>query len=71
VKLTSGSQPSAAPRKRKGKGGDGLTREAGWAAWAKKSRGAFVFFSFFKLLFKPFSNSNSIQTFSNFSQEFL
>jgi hypothetical protein len=30
----------------------------------------FFFFSFSKLLFKPFFNSNSIQTFSNFSQGF-
>jgi hypothetical protein len=36
-KLTSGSQPSAAQRKRKGEGEDGLTREAGWAAWAERA----------------------------------
>jgi hypothetical protein len=39
--------------KRKGEGEGGLTREAGWAAWAEKSRGALCFFSFFfKLLFQ-------------------
>jgi hypothetical protein len=36
----------------------------------KGSRCGFCFFSFFKLHFKSFFISNSIQTFSNFSQEF-
>jgi hypothetical protein len=61
-------------RKRKGEGKGGLTREAGWAAWAEKSRGALCFFSFsfpFSIyIFKSSFNSNSNQTFSNFSQEF-
>jgi hypothetical protein len=49
--------------KRKGEGGSGLTREAGWAAWAEKSRGAF--FCFF--LFSFFSNffSNHFQLYFN------
>jgi hypothetical protein len=38
--------------KRKGEGEDGLTREAGWAVWAEKSRVGFVFFLFFKRLFQ-------------------
>jgi hypothetical protein len=43
-----------------------------WAAWAKRVAGAgFVFFLFFSnFIFKSFFNSNSNQTFSNFSQEF-
>jgi hypothetical protein len=71
VKLTGGSQPSVAQRKRKGKGGDGLTREAGWAASAERVAGALLFFfSFSNFIFKSFFNSNSNQTFANFSQEF-
>jgi hypothetical protein len=58
--------------KEKGEGEGGPAREAGWAAWAEKEPGCFLFFLFFfsNFIFKSFFISNSIQTFSNFSQEF-
>jgi hypothetical protein len=42
--------------KRKGEGGSGLTREASWAAWAEKSRGAFFVFFLFSFFSNFFSN---------------
>jgi hypothetical protein len=61
---------SAAGKKKR----EGGKRWAGagmsWAAWAERSRAGFVFFLFPNFFFKPFFNSKSIQTFSNFSQEF-
>jgi hypothetical protein len=61
-------------RKRKGEGESGLSREAGWAAWAKKSRGAFVFFLFF-FFQTPFPNHfstlNQIKLFQTFLKNFI
>jgi hypothetical protein len=56
--------------KEKRRGGSGLTREA---AWAEKSRGAFVFFSFLfsKLLFKPFSTLIQFKPFQTFLKNFI
>jgi hypothetical protein len=64
--------------KEKGEGKGGPVREAGWwaawAAWAERGRCGFSLpffsFSFSNFIFKSFFISNSIQTFSNFSQEF-
>jgi hypothetical protein len=58
--------------KEKGEGEGGLAREVGWAAWAEKEPVRFCFFSFpfSNFIFKSFFFSNSIQTFSNFSQKF-
>jgi hypothetical protein len=61
--------------KRKGEGEGGLTREAGWAAWAEKSRGAlcfFFFFFFFKLLFQTiFSTLIQFKPFQTFLKNFI
>jgi hypothetical protein len=67
-KLTSGSQPSAAQKKKKRGGGRWADAGGRLGRLGQKEPGRFCFF--FKLLFKPFFNSKSIQTFSNFSQEF-
>jgi hypothetical protein len=73
-RLTGGSRLSAPRVKEKEKGeSGGPARRLGWAAWAERSqRWFFVFFSFpfSNFIFKSFFNSNSNQTFSNFSQEF-
>jgi hypothetical protein len=50
----------------------GLRGKVGWAAWAERGLGRFVFFSFSfsNFIFKSFFNSNSNQTFANLSQIF-
>jgi hypothetical protein len=62
---------AAVKKKKKGESG-GPAGELGWAAWAEKSRArfCFFFFFFFKPHFQILFNSNSNQTFANFSQEF-
>jgi hypothetical protein len=60
--------------KRKGEGEGGLTREAGWAAWAEKSRGAFCFFSFLffsNFIFKSFSTLIQFKPFQTFLKNFI
>jgi hypothetical protein len=63
---------AAVKRKREGESG-GPARGVGLGRLGRKGgRGAFVFFSFSfsNFIFKSFFNSNSNQTFANFSQEF-
>jgi hypothetical protein len=57
-------------KRKKEEGEGGPAREVGWAAWAEKEPARFCFFPFSNFIFKSFFISNSIQTFSNFSQEF-
>jgi hypothetical protein len=63
---------SAAGKKKREGGSGGLARGVGLGRLGRKEPGWFCFFSFLfpNFFFKPFFNSNSIQTFSNFSQEF-
>jgi hypothetical protein len=69
-RLTGGPRLSAPRGKRKRREGEGgLARELGWAAWAEREP-VRVFFPFSNFIFKSFFISNSIQTFSNFSQKF-
>jgi hypothetical protein len=49
----------------------GPAGELGWAAWAERVAGALLFFFFSNFIFKSFFNSNSNQTFANFSQKFF
>jgi hypothetical protein len=74
VKLTGGSQLSAAQKKKK-RGGERWADAGGrLGRLGRKEPGRALFFSFsfpFSIfIFKSSFNSNSNQTFSNFSQEF-
>jgi hypothetical protein len=70
-RLTGGARSSAPRGKRKEKGGAVGWRGGGLGRLGRKEPARFLFFLFFfKLHFQFIFNSNSIQTFSNFSQEF-
>jgi hypothetical protein len=61
-------------KKKKREGGNGLTREAGWAAWAKRA-GALAFVFFLLFFQTPFSNHfstlNQIKLFQTFLKNFI
>jgi hypothetical protein len=72
-RLTGGPRLSASRwKKKKGRGKVGRRGRQAGPLGPKRSRGCFLFFSFpfSNFIFKPNFISNSIQTFSNFSQEF-
>jgi hypothetical protein len=66
--------PVGAAVKKKGEGEEAVGRRGklGWAAWAERVGCwfCFFFFSFSNFIFKSIFNSNSNQTFANFSQIF-
>jgi hypothetical protein len=69
-RLTGGAQASAAQGKRKRRGGRWAGAGGRLGRLGRKGAGADFFFFFFNFIFKSFFISNSIQTFSNFSQDF-
>jgi hypothetical protein len=73
-RLTSGARLSVRAGKRKERestrAGAGSGLVGCWAAWAERVAGVGFVFFFPNFIFKSFFNSNSNQTFANFSQEF-